>query len=61
MMYRTKKMNSNMAKHLERFPSIHKSGSVKGMKKHFWGVNALCVRCGNYVYLVDERTYAMAD
>ena len=55
MMYRTKMMSSNMAKHLERFPSI------QGMKKHFWGVNALCVRCGNYVYLVDEITYAMAD
>lgn len=30
---------------------------ISGMKEHYWGKDALCVKCGAYVYLVDERTY----
>ena len=56
-----KKIKANMEKHLQHFPNIHKSGSVSGMKKQCWGQSALCVRCGNYIYLVDEKTYAMAS
>ncbi len=35
----------------DRHPSIHKSGSVRGMKKlGYWGKNDVCVRIGDYIY-----------
>ncbi len=34
-----------------RHPSIHYTGSVRGMKKRGgWRKNDLCVRCGQYIY-----------
>ena len=34
-----------------RHPSIHYTGSVRGMKKlGYWGKDDLCVRCGQYIY-----------
>lgn len=43
---------------LVRFcPSFHKSGSIIGMKKLYYGENALLVRCGEYIYKVDEKIY----
>lgn len=33
-----------------RHPSIHYTGSVRGMKKRGWGKNDRCVRCGQYIY-----------
>lgn len=35
----------------EKHPSIHYTGSVRGMKKlKFWGKHDRCVRCGQYIY-----------
>lgn len=35
----------------ERHPSIHHTGSVRGMKKlGFWDKKDECVRCGQYIY-----------
>lgn len=35
----------------ERHPSIHYTGSVRGMKKlGYWGKHDVCVRCGQYIY-----------
>ena len=35
----------------ERHPSIHYTGSVRGMKKlGYWGQHDKCVRCGSYIY-----------
>ena len=32
-------------------PSIHYTGSVRGMKKlRYWGENDRCVRCGQYIH-----------
>lgn len=39
------------------FPNFHRSGSIKGMKKHFWGKDALLVRCGQYIYKVTQEVY----
>ena len=39
---------------LSSCPNIHRSGSVKGMKDQYWGKEAKCVRCGNYIYNVDS-------
>lgn len=35
---------------ISRFPNFHKSGSIRGMKKKYYGVAALLVRCGSYIY-----------
>ena len=39
------------------FPNFHKSGSIKGMKKLYYGFDALLIRCGNYIYKVTEEVY----
>ena len=38
-----------------RFPNSHKSGSIRGMKKQYYGVAALLVRCGSYIYNVTSE------
>lgn len=40
---------------LSRFPNFHKSGSITGMKRLYYGQNALLVRCGNYIYNVTSE------
>lgn len=40
---------------ISRFPNFHKSGSVSGMKKLYYGNDALLVRCGQYVYNVTSE------
>jgi len=48
---------------IDEFPNFHKSGSIKGMKKLYYGENALLVRCGNYIYQVtrNPEIYDMAE
>lgn len=38
-----------------RFPNFHHTGSVVGMRKLFYGKNALLVRCGSYIYNVSSE------
>jgi len=40
---------------ISRFPNISTSGSIKGMKDKYWGKNALCVKCGSYIYNVSSE------
>lgn len=40
---------------ISRFPNLHKSGSIRGMKKQYYGVAALLVRCGSYIYNVTSE------
>lgn len=42
---------------ISRFPNFHKSGSIRGMKKQYYGVAALLVRCGSYIYNVTSGLY----
>jgi len=42
---------------VENFPNFHKSGSIRGMKKLYYGGNALLVQCGNYIYNVTGKPY----
>ncbi len=37
---------------LSQFPNFHKSGSIRGMKKLYYGENALLVKSGSYIYNV---------
>ena len=41
--------------HIENYPNFHKSGSVAGMKKQYYGENALLVRCGSYIYNLTTK------
>ena len=47
----TKKMTVEQGKrcNISRFPNFHRSGSIKGMKKLYYGKDALLVRCGQYI------------
>lgn len=37
------------------FPNFDKSGSIRGMKKLYYGKDALLVRCGGYIYDVSAE------
>ena len=40
---------------INRFPNFHKTGSVRGMKKLYYGADCLLVRCGDYIYNVSTE------
>lgn len=42
------------------YPNFHKSGSIRGMKKRYYGENALLVRCGDWIYNVPAEIYYQA-
>lgn len=48
---------------INRFPNFHRSGSVKGMKRLYYGEKCLLIRCGSYVYNVstEPRIYFLAS
>ncbi len=50
-----------------KFPNAGPDPSVKGMKKHFYGRDSICVMCGRFLYFLGEtfdeintRIYALA-
>jgi len=47
---------------ISEYPNFHKSGSIIGMKKQYYGKDALLVRCGDYIYNVttNRKIYNMA-
>lgn len=40
---------------LDEFPNFSASGSILGMKKLYYGKNALLVRCGGFIYNVSSK------
>jgi hypothetical protein len=42
---------------LEEFPNAGPNPNITGMKQHYWGMGAYCIKCGQYVYKVDRNTY----
>lgn len=40
---------------ISRFPNFHRTGSIAGMKKLYYGKNALLVRCGSWIYNVTSE------
>ena len=40
---------------LDEFPNFSKTGSISGMKKQYYGKDALLVKCGNYIYNVTSQ------
>lgn len=45
--------NGRTEKAVRNCPCIHVSGSVKGMRRQFWGYECDVVRIGSYIYKVD--------
>lgn len=42
-------------KDLSKFPNFSKTGSVRGMRKLYYGNDALLVKMGNYIYNVSSE------
>lgn len=40
---------------LSDFPNFSKTGSITGMRKLYYGKDALLIRCGNYIYNVTSQ------
>lgn len=57
MRHSTKYVPVKYENQLARFPNAGPRPSIKGMKDRFWGEDAYCVKCGQYVYKVDRNTW----
>jgi len=42
---------------IDQYPNFHYTGSIKGMKKMYYGKNACLIRCGQYIYKVPPEMY----
>jgi hypothetical protein len=51
---RTKQANTDCPD-LSEFPNFSKTGSIRGMKKLYYGKDALLVRKGAYIYNVSRN------
>lgn len=40
---------------ISQFPNFSATGSIAGMKKKYYGEDALLVRCGSWIYNVTSR------
>ena len=56
---RVKYMCKDEAKlyNLSRYPSFSATGSIYGMKKKYYGMDALLVRSGAWIYHVPKEVY----
>lgn len=54
---RVKRMSIEQGKRvrISRFPNFHATGSIRGMKRLYYGNDCLLVRCGNYIYNVTAQ------
>jgi len=55
--YASKRKLKAMRISLDGYPSAGPNPSIKGMKKLFWGKDALVVKTGAYIYKVPEDVY----
>jgi len=61
-MARVKYMNREQKKQfdLSKYPNFSATGSISGMKKMYYGMDALLVRSGSYIYHVPRTVYEAA-
>lgn len=52
---KTKQLNKGAKVDLSTFPNFHKTGSIAGMKKLYYGKDALLVKSGSYIYNVTSQ------
>ncbi len=45
---------------LDQYANFHKSGSIKGMKKLYYGKEASLIKCGSYIYNVPLEIWQQA-
>lgn len=45
---------------LDRYPNFSATGSIYGMKKKYYGMDALLVRSGSWFYKVPPEIYNLA-
>lgn len=45
---------------LNRFPNFSSTGSIVGMKKMYYGIDALLVRSGRWIFNVPKSVYDQA-
>lgn len=41
---------------ISRFPNFHRTGSIRGMKRLYYGADAMLVRCGDFIYNVTSSS-----
>jgi len=54
-MARVKYLSAKVENISGRFPNFSSTGSIRGMKKLYYGKNALLVRQGSYIYNVTKK------
>lgn len=55
---RTLTVNKKDLKHdLSIYPNFSSSGSITGMKKLYYGKDALLIKSGGYIYNVNKEVY----
>ena len=61
-MPRVKYMNKEQEKryNLSQYPNFSATGNIWGMKHHVYGVDALLVRSGQWIYHVPKEVYDAA-
>lgn len=61
-MPRVKYMNKEEKKiyNLSQYPNFSATGSIYGMKKLYYGMDALLVRSGSWIYKVPQEIYFAA-
>ena len=42
---------------ISQYPNFSKTGSIKGMKKLYYGKDATLIKCGNYIYNVPKEVW----
>ena len=52
---KTKTIPANSDINLSEYPNFSSTGSIKGMKKLYYGKNALLVKKGAYIYNVSSN------
>ena len=60
MKVRTISLEEGKKLNIDQYPNFHKSGSIIGMKKQYYGKDAMLVKCGDYVYNVPQSIYDRA-
>lgn len=55
MRVKTMSVKNDHAIKLQSLPSFSKTGSITGMKKKYYGPNALLIRCGSWIYNATSR------
>lgn len=58
MKTKTISVKEGEAINIDQYPNFSVTGSIRGMKKLYYGKNASLIRCGRYIYNVPLSIYA---